>query len=40
MSPVPRRHPLGRSCGKFLPVVVLLMPYALFRYWLDSRRSR
>jgi hypothetical protein len=34
------RHPQGRTCSQFVPLVVLLMPYALFRYWRDERRTR
>lgn len=38
----PYRHPLGRTCGdkKTLVLVLLLMPYALFRYGLDLLRGR
>jgi hypothetical protein len=34
------RHPLGRSCALTLPLVLLLMPYALARYAIDQRRAR
>lgn len=30
------RHPLGRACGTALPLVLLLLPYAMCRYWLDA----
>jgi hypothetical protein len=35
------RHPLGRNCGKMLPLVILLMPYALARHgWACWRERR
>jgi hypothetical protein len=36
----PYRHPLGRTCQSALPLVLLLMPYALVRYAIDQRRAR
>ncbi len=35
-----KRFPNGTFCGGILPLVVLLMPYALVRYLVDNRRSR
>lgn len=36
------RHPLGRRCGdpRILLTAILLMPYAMVRYGIDSRRER
>jgi hypothetical protein len=31
------RHPLGRTCSRKLLPALLLMPWALWRYWRDSR---
>ncbi|MFC7276263.1 hypothetical protein ACFQS1_19900 [Paractinoplanes rhizophilus] len=38
----PYRHPLGRRCGdpRILLGVLLLMPYAMARYGIDSWRER
>lgn len=35
-----KRFPNGTFCGGIAPLVVLLMPYALFRYALDWCRAR
>lgn len=35
-----KRYPNGTFCGGLLPLVVLLMPYALVRYAIDQRRAR
>jgi hypothetical protein len=41
MAPTnPYRHPLGRTCRRALPLALLLMPYALARYGIDSWRER
>lgn len=40
MSENPYRHPQGRSCRRMVPLVVLLMPYALARYAIDERRAK
>lgn len=37
---MPDRHPLGRSCRRMLPLVVLLMPYAIARHGWDTWRTR
>lgn len=34
------RHPGGRTCAKALPLALLLMPYAMTRYGIDSFRAR
>jgi len=34
------RHPLGRSCRKALPLVILLMPYALVRHGIACWAQR
>lgn len=40
-SPDPTRgHGLGRSCNATLPLVLLVMPYALVRYAIDQRKAR
>lgn len=35
-----KRYPNGTFCGGIVPLVVLLMPYALIRYAIDRRRAR
>lgn len=35
-----KRYPNGTWCGGIVPLVVLLMPYALVRYAIDRRRAR
>jgi hypothetical protein len=35
---VTKRFPNGTWCGGLVPVVVLLMPYAIVRYAIDRRR--
>ncbi|GGN40417.1 hypothetical protein FHR83_007042 [Actinoplanes campanulatus] len=35
-----RRYPNGTWCGGIVPLVVLLMPYALVRYAIDWCRAR
>jgi hypothetical protein len=37
---VTKRYPNGTWCGGLLPLVVLLMPYALARYAIDRMRGR
>lgn len=37
---VPPRHPGGRKCPATIPLVLLLMPYALTRYAIDTIRDR
>jgi hypothetical protein len=34
------RHPLGRRCGELVPLVILLMPYALARHGWATWRQR
>lgn len=34
------RHPGGRTCQGAVPLVLLLMPYALVRYAIDARKAR
>lgn len=34
------RHPGGRTCQGAVPLVLLLMPYALFRYARDEMKAR
>jgi hypothetical protein len=35
-----KRYPNGTFCGGIVPLVVLLMPYALVRYAIDQHRAR
>lgn len=35
-----KRYPNGTFCGGYVPLVLLLMPYALVRYAIDQRRAR
>lgn len=35
-----KRLPNGTFCGGAVPLVLLLMPYALVRYAIDQRRAR
>lgn len=37
MSDNPYRHPGGRTCAPALPLVLLMMPWALWRMWRDGR---